>query len=101
MLENYTNVITSKVEVIGLKKIDFKDKEGKEIKGIKIYYNIYPVQSNINQIGLEIDPNNYSVFIKDLDRWNEFTMIKPPYVAKLEQEYISKDKPLKFKDIKF
>ena len=55
---------------------------------------------NDNLYGLNIDKMNCSVWLKGLDRLNEFTMLKPPYSAKILYRNTGLGKYPKFVDIK-
>ncbi|MDD4706416.1 MAG: hypothetical protein PHS24_04320 [Bacilli bacterium] len=96
-------VITSTVKVVGVKRISFTDKTGKLVEGVKIFF-IHPIKKydyNENDVmGYEIDSNNYSCFLKDINRYNEMTYKTLPYDAIISQEFIATNKPLKFIDIK-
>jgi hypothetical protein len=103
-LEN-ENILTTRVRVVGIRKIEYKKKDGSDVKGIKVFFNKYPKITDDNKgniIGLEIDENNNSIYMTGLDRWSEFSnpMIKYPCDAILKQELISMDRPLRFVDIK-
>ena len=101
--KNNNKIIKSDVNVVGVKRISFTDKTGKVVEGVKIFY-IHPIVKNdFNEndvVGCEIDGNNYSCFLKDIDRYKEFSIKTMPYKATIEQEFIATNRPLKFIDIK-
>ncbi|MDD3999977.1 MAG: hypothetical protein PHX62_03685 [Bacilli bacterium] len=102
--KEYQNVVTSLVNVVGVTRLSFTDKDtGEEIKGISIYYTKPQKENKYNKDnirGHKISPKDFKGFIKDISRWDELTYNNFPYQAELLQEFIEDGKPLKFIDIK-
>lgn len=98
MFEDDNNFNTS-VVVIGVKKVDFTNKENELVQGVSIMYAVAD-SNNDNLVGLAIDKSNCSVWLKGLDRFNEFTMLKPPYTAKITSKNVGLGKTPRFVDIK-
>jgi len=99
MFDNVDNQFSTSVMVIGLKKVDFTDKDNKLVQGLTIMFATED-NNNSNLYGLNIDKNKSSVWVPGLDRLEEFTMLKFPYSAKIISKNVGLNNYPKFVDIK-